>query len=70
MRQCKLQNNRVVTVAWIPEKFAKKGNTIKLKIKDKWYDGWEVLNVYNRMSSKVINENSQNYKKHRKATDI
>jgi hypothetical protein len=65
-RQVRLKKNNTICQAWIPEKFAKKGKVIKLKNED----GWIVTDVYFRMESTLVNDNSQDYKSHRKATDI
>lgn len=47
--QCKLQRENWHTVAWIPEKDAKKGNIIKIKNEE-----WEVKEVYSKMESRKV----------------
>ena len=73
-RQCVLVNaeskNQRVKTSWIPEKFAEVGKVLKLKESGEWEDGWEVVHVGSRLDSKIVNENSQLYKKHRRGTDI
>lgn len=52
LRQCELKRENTTRVAWIPEKYAKQGKTIKLKINGEWVDGWFVAVVYDgRMAS-------------------
>lgn len=65
-RQCRLVKDNAEKVSWIPEKFAVVGKILKLKEDN----GWEVVSVGSRMESSVVNEKSQEYKKHRGTTDI
>lgn len=71
MRQCTLNRGRAQTVSWIPEKFATVGKVLALKDRaGEWTDGWEVAAVGGRLEASVVNERSQEYKKHRNSTDI
>jgi hypothetical protein len=44
--QCQLTRKGKIQIAWIPEQFATAKNVIKLKINDKWQDGWVVSDIY------------------------
>lgn len=65
-RQCKLKKGDTISVAWIPEKFAKRGKW--LKIKDE--DGWQVIDIYGRAREDYVLTHSQDYKHQREASDI
>lgn len=69
-RQCKLQKGNVTQTAWIPEVFANKNKYIKIKTDGRWENGWQVVEVYGRMSAKQLTERSQDYKHQREASDI
>lgn len=69
-RQCTLVRENAQLVSWIPEKFATIGKMLKLKDNGEWSDGWEVTAVGGRLEASVVNERSQEYKKHRHSTDI
>lgn len=70
-RQCKLNKNGMIRVAWVPEKFAKRGRYVCIKTDGEWSDGWHVEEVYSmRMSHNDLIERSQDYKHQRKASDI
>lgn len=56
--QVRLRKGNIEQVSWIPSKFAVKGKFLKLKEED----GWEVVEVYNTMDSKYVNERSRDHK--------
>lgn len=69
--QCSLRNKNAIEMAWIPAKFAKEGNKLKIKNNRIWEEGWEVMRVYKSMPKKWIEEvESRQYKEMRKVTDI
>jgi hypothetical protein len=69
--QCALARKSASQVAWIPTKFANKGNYIKLKQDDgSWEDGWLVQETYTVQNAKYLIEHGQDYKNTRKASDI
>jgi hypothetical protein len=72
--QCSLlKNEKIHHMAWIPEKFAVIGNYIKIKKDDgTWDDGWKVTGDGERkiLTAKDADQQSQLYKKTRKASDI
>ena len=65
-RQCILQRGpsdgvHWNTVSWIPEKFAKVGWTLQLKDQHgNWVDGWDVLQVSNKMEAKLVENQAHN----------
>ena len=70
-KQCKLRKGETHTTAWLPEKFAVKGNYVKLKQNGEWIDGWLVLEVSNvAMPYEEVRERGEDYKRQRKASDI
>lgn len=69
-KQCKLIKGNITTVSWIPEEFAHIDKYIKLKDNDEWVDGWKVEFVGTRLPTKYVIDRSQEFKYHRKETDI
>lgn len=70
-KQCILKKTNQTQVAWLPEMFCQVGNFVELEINKKWEDGWKIINVGKaRMSGQQVNEQSQEYKHQRKASDI
>jgi hypothetical protein len=70
-RHCLLQKGDLRQTAWIPEIFAKKNKYLSLKQKDdSWDDGWKIIEIGTRQSSKYMLERSQDYKLTRKASDV
>jgi hypothetical protein len=45
-RQCKLQKDNVIDVAFIPAALAKVGRNLRIKINGEWQDGWQVMEVW------------------------
>ncbi len=70
--QCELSRHRLVQVTWLPERFARAGDYVKLKEEGGWQDGWRVAAAYPgvRLSHEVLMERSQDYKRTRAASDI
>jgi len=65
-KQCKLQKGIAFQYSWLPEKFAKVGEYVKLKDDD----GWQVVAVFSIMDSKKVQERSTDYRNQRKVSDI
>lgn len=61
--QCTLQKGNVWQVAFIPTKFAKLGESIKLKVDNQWDDGWVVKATYKTISREVAQANYDNHKR-------
>jgi hypothetical protein len=65
--QCLLVKNdnniTIKTVAWIPEKYAKKNKLIRLlSPEDEWSDGWKVVQVYpNSHDEEYIKEHEREF---------
>lgn len=57
-------------VAWIPEKFAKVGRWLKLKIDGVWVNHWRVKETWGRKKADAVIEDSQDHKHQREASDI
>ena len=71
-KQCNLlgvtkTGDSVATTSWIPEEFAYQGNLIRLKDDP---TVWSVRLVGHRLPEDQVLENSQDYKRTRKASDI
>tara|TARA_R110000824_G_scaffold218435_2_gene405049 strand:+ start:3552 stop:3803 length:252 start_codon:yes stop_codon:yes gene_type:complete len=74
-KQCKLQRLNATTTSWIPSKFAKLGQYLKLKDRadktDNWIDGWKVESVgHLEVDRKTVISRSEDYKNQRKVSDI
>lgn len=58
-------------VSWLPEKFAVKGTTLKLRMTDgQWLDGWVVTRVGAMMLKSDVDLLSRDYKRTRRASDV
>ena len=69
--QCELQKGNKLLVTWIPEKFAKLKNIVRVKDEnDQWEDGWEVKQTYGKITEQQAFAQRDLYKQHRKGTDI
>jgi len=66
MTQCKLELNGVTDVAWIPTKFAKKGEYLEIQ----GTNGWKVLEVWDTDDAEEVIERERDFKKTRIASDI
>jgi len=71
MRKKLSENSHKIRVAWIPERYAKIGKYIKLKIEnDVLEDGWEVISADSKTKAEEIELCSRDYLKQRKASDV
>lgn len=70
MTQCRLTKDNRTEVAFIPSKYAVEGSYIRIKQNKVWSDGWLVAQAYNSLPDYLVKANSQEYKSHRKVTDI
>lgn len=60
-------------VSWLPEKYAVLGKYVRLRTEDEenpWEDGWEVIELGNKLPTKYVLERSGDFRKQRKASDI
>lgn len=71
MTQCELTNeqDKGVLVTWIPQDLAKKGKKLRA-IDQNVYGFFLVTNTYTSMDEKDVIENSQDYRRTRKFSDI
>ncbi len=53
-RQCKLEKNKTVQVAWVPEEFARIGQVLQIKENNQWENGWAVAEVWTRKSETFV----------------
>jgi hypothetical protein len=61
----------IYQVVWIPEKFAKVGQILKIKDEnDEWVDGWKVEEAYQTMDEEYVRMQERVHTKTRKASDI
>jgi len=51
MRKLSLSKGVSYYIGWLPEKLAKKGRHVRLKIDGEWEGGWEIIDVWERKSS-------------------
>lgn len=70
-KQCLLERNGSKQVVWIPQEFAVKDRTLRIKEDGKWTNGWIVGEVFDvAIASDVIQKRERDFKTHRRATDI
>jgi len=71
MTQCELINEQDngIMVTWIPQDLAKKGKRLK-SLDQNVYGFFLVNNNYKSMDEKAVVENSQDYRRTRKFSDI
>jgi hypothetical protein len=56
-KQCSLEKNGCIHVAWIPEKFAVVNAIVKIKEDNEWNDGFKVIEAYQtKMSHKALQD--------------
>ena len=69
--QCMIKKKNDCIISWIPEKFAKKGNYLKLKNGD-WDNGWVVYKVFSglKLDERIVLDRRNGYKTQRKASDM
>ncbi len=68
-RQCRLERDSYVDVAWIPERYAKLGQVLGFKREGQWTEGWHVTAVYGRLSDDAAPSGRDEYRYHREVTD-
>lgn len=61
--QCLLKKNNTTQVSWVPKKFALKNKIVKLKIEDRWDEGWQIIEVYTDANLTQTPEHA--FKKHK-----
>lgn len=71
--QCSLEkdiaNGVLKQVSYIPSKYAKLNNTIKLKSNSgEWENGWKVVSIGNQLDAKDLPNSHAGIKGHRKNT--
>ena len=69
-KQCLLKRKNTYRVGWIPVDKAVKGKLLKLKLDDKWSNGWEVVQLGITQAAFFVEAHEMDYKKQRKASDI
>lgn len=65
-----MKKGTTTTVSWIPLEFAEKGKIVNLKNDGVWDNGWVVDAIGTKLPTHFVIDRSQEYKKHRKRTDI
>ena len=68
--QCRLTRGSARQTAWLPEKFAAVGRTIRLTEGHWSEDGWQVAGIGTRLAEDYVRERSRDYLQTRKASDI
>jgi hypothetical protein len=70
--QCELRRvDGKFDVVWIPEKFAQKGRSIRIKDDNgSWEDGWKVMEVYTRKAFSEIELKERDHLRQREASDV
>ena len=71
MRQCLLEKDGVQQVAWIDVTSADQGLYVDLKIDGGYDKDWRIVTVSeSQMDAETVKKRGQDYRNHRKATDI
>lgn len=52
--QCELRRGDELRVAWLPEREARVGSTVKLKENGHWLTGWKVEFAYARLPEELL----------------
>jgi hypothetical protein len=52
--QCELRRGDELRVAWLPEREARVGSTVKLKENGHWLTGWKVAFAYGRLPEDLL----------------
>ena len=70
--QCYIVNiiTNEIDIAWIPEKFAIRKKSLKIKINDEWQEGWVVEEIYQKIAYDLLQDIERDYLKQRKVSDI
>jgi len=68
--QCKLCKGNAQEMVYIPKKFAKKDNVLKIKRNGVWDDHWVVTEVHGEVDETVLDGIRRLWKKHRQHTDV
>ena len=64
------RSRRIRQVTWLPEKFAKVGKILELKISDEeWEEGWRVDEVWSSVSEEYVREHERDYLTQAEASD-
>lgn len=67
-RQCLLRRANAERVAWIPERYAAAGTTLRLKGGENWEAGWVVERVFSGQFLDELPDARKLIRSHRKAT--
>ena len=59
LRQCLLVRGTSTFVAWLPEKYAKQGETVDLKHNGEWDKDWYIADVYSSMPAFEVREHQR-----------
>ena len=68
--QCLMKKDDVYRVGWIPSEFAQEGRILKLKLDNKWSNGWKVMQTGIIIDAQYAKAREMDYAKQRKASDI
>ena len=71
-RQCLLNNKNRWVTTWIPEEYAHIGKLLKIRdsSEDAWDEGWRVRSIGIRLPSVQVKDNSRDWLRQRKFSDI
>ena len=68
--QCRLRRGGAQQTAWIPEKYAAVGRTVRLTEGGWSQDGWQVTAAGTRLPEGYLRERGRDYLNTRRASDI
>lgn len=69
--QCRLQKGESFQITWLPEKYAKVGNYVKILMgKDQWENGWQVLSCGVKLDEEMAIKQRDYYRTQREGSDV
>jgi hypothetical protein len=52
--QCRMQKNNISIIEWIEEKYAVIGNTLTVKLNDKWESDYRVISFGGKIDAETL----------------
>ena len=70
-KQCILSKDNSITISWVPVKLARPGRKVRIKLNNRWEEGWRITTVFDEViNDKTLEALQHQYKNTRKTSDI